>query len=241
MSKKKSSNNVKEDVSLNSVKDIKSFFKYVLRGEDLISHVLFFGILFVFFKFILLPLIGILLQTSYPLTAIVSESMEQRLSNDFICGNRISINNNELSFWDICGSFYENNFNISRDEFDSFSFSNGMNRGDVIIVYGRSPENIQVGDVILFKGQDKIQLSDGTWESSFYLNYGPIIHRVVEINFENETYFFTTKGDNNPQIMPKEIQIPQDDVIGTAIVRIPYLGLLNYYFYRFVIAPFRGN
>lgn len=241
MNKKISSKNSQKKVSFNSVTDVKSFIKYVIKGEDIISHILFFTILFIFFKLILLPLIGFLLQTSYPLTAIVSESMEQRMSNDFICGIRIDDNNRHLSFWEICGKFYEENFNMTREMFDSFSFSNGMHRGDVIIVYGRDPQNIEVGDVILFKGQDKIELADGTQESLFYLNYGPIIHRVVEIHYEDETFFFTTKGDNNPIIMPKEIQIPQDDVIGTAVVRIPYLGLLNYYFYRFIVAPIRGN
>ena len=241
MSKKQNIKPSKEVLTYSSVKDAKSFVKYVFKGEDILSHVLFFTILFVFFKLLLLPLVGFLLQTSYPLTAIVSESMEQRLSNDVVCGNRINEQNNYLTFWDICGNFYEDNFNISKQDFENFRFSNGMYRGDVIIVYGRDPKNIEVGDVILFKGQDKVQLPDGGEESLFYLNYGPIIHRVVEIEFEDDIFYFTTKGDNNPLIMPKEIRIPQDDVIGMAVIRIPYLGLLNYYFYRFIVAPIRGN
>ena len=241
MSKKQNSKASKEALTYSSIKDTKSFIKYVFKGEDFISHVLFFVILFVFFKLILLPLVGLLLQTSYPLTAIVSESMEQRMNAETVCGNRIDSQNEHLTFWEVCGNFYEENFNISQAMFSNFRFSSGMYRGDVIIVYGRDPSNIEVGDVILFKGQDKVQLPDGSEESLFYLNYGPIIHRVVEIEFENDTFYFTTKGDNNPVIMPKEIRIPQEDVIGTAVVRIPYLGLLNYYFYRFIVAPIRGN
>ncbi|MCH8519474.1 MAG: signal peptidase I [Nanoarchaeota archaeon] len=243
MSKKKNSktSNSKEVLTFDSIRDVKSFFRYVFKGEDIMSHILFFTILFVFFKLILLPMIGFLLQTSYPLTAIVSESMEQKISNDFVCGNSINENNKDLYYWDFCGNFYENNLNITQEEFEEFSFSKGLYRGDVIIVYGRSPENIKIGDVILFKGQDKVQLPDGTQESLFYLNYGPIIHRVVEINIEENNYYFTTKGDNNPLIMDKEIKIPQEDVIGVAQIRIPYLGLINYYFYRFIVAPIRGN
>ncbi|MFT4244036.1 MAG: signal peptidase I [Candidatus Woesearchaeota archaeon] len=241
MGKKQNIKSSKEILSYSSVKDLKSFIKYVFKGEDLVSHVLFFITLFIFFKLILLPLVGFLLQTSYPLTAIVSESMEQRLNNDMICGNRIDDSNSNLNFWDICGNFYEDNLDISKQDFQNFKFSNGMNRGDVIIGYGRDPKNIQVGDVILFKGQDKVQLSNGKEESLFYLNFGPIIHRVVEIEFEDNIFYFTTKGDNNPLIMSKEVRIPQDDVIGTAVIRIPYLGLLNYYFYKFIVAPIRES
>ncbi|MFP4402170.1 MAG: signal peptidase I [Candidatus Nanoarchaeia archaeon] len=215
----------------------KSYINYIFKGDDLLSHVLFFVVLFILFKFILLPSIGFVLNTSYPMTAIVSESMEQDL-NDRVCGK---VPSSSATYWQTCGTLYEQEFNISGEEFELFPYSDGMNRGDVIIVYGKDPSNINVGDIVLFKGQDKVQLPNGEEESRFYLDYGPIIHRVVEKKFENDTYYFTTKGDNNPQVISYEKNIPQEDIIGVAVIRVPYLGLINYWAYQYVIGPIRGQ
>lgn len=225
----------KSKIDLNSVKDLRSFMNYVFRGEDFMSHILYFVILFILFKYLLIPAIGFLMGTTYPLTAIVSASMEHDLQGEFVCGNDFTYSNQ--NYWDICGDYYETNLDISQNQFSLFPYVNGMYRGDVIIVYGRPAKLIEVGDVVLFKGQDKVLLENGEEESLFFLNYGPIIHRVVEKSYENETYYFTTKGDNNPAIMQKEVNIPQDDILGVAVLRIPYLGLINYYFYNYIIAP----
>jgi signal peptidase I len=216
---------------------VKFYLNYIFKGDDLLSHVLFFIILFVLFKFFLLPFVGFILNTSYPMTAIVSESMEQDLDNQ-VCGRVPSTN---ATYWETCGEYYEKNFNISQSEFNSFAYSSGMNRGDVIIVYGKEPSQINQGDIILFKGQDKIKLPNGEEESRFYLNYGPIIHRVVDIEEKNNTFYYTTKGDNNIQTVKYERDIPQEDVIGVAVLRIPYLGLINYFAYEYVIGPLRGQ
>lgn len=218
--------------------NMKSLIAYIFKGEDLLSHVLFFIVLFIFFKFLLLPFIGFMMGTQYPMTVIVSGSMEQDLNSQRVCGNTIS--SNSTNYWDICGDYYEQNFNISKSDFSSFPYDSGLNRGDVIIVYGRDSKKIKQGDVVLFKGQDKVTLEDNSQESLFYLRYGPIIHRVVDVELNSSGEFFTTKGDNNPSIMDKEIDIPSEDILGVAVFRIPYLGLINYYFYEFIIAPFRG-
>lgn len=241
-SNKKSVGNSNEkstkSIDRRSINDFKSLLQYIFKGDDLLSHVLFFVVLFVLFKFILLPTIGFLMGTQYPMTVIVSSSMEQDLNSQSMCGE--SISNDDSTYWDVCGDFYENNLNISKNDFSTYSYSSGLNRGDVIIVFGKKFENIEEGDVILFKGQDKVTLEDNTEESLFYLRYGPIIHRVVNVTVNESGSFFTTKGDNNPAIMQKETNIPQEDVLGTAVFRIPYLGLINYYFYEYIIAPIRN-
>lgn len=218
--------------------NLKSFANYVFKGDDLLSHALFFVFLFVLFKFILLPSVGFLMNTQYPMTVIVSGSMEQDLNSKTMCG--FIIPNAANNFWDVCGSYYENNLNISKSEFSTYPYSEGLNRGDIIIVYGKRASEIEKGDVILFKGQDKVTLEDNSQESLFYLRYGPIIHRVVSINSTESGPLLTTKGDNNPAIMEKETNIPQEDVLGVAVFRIPYLGLINYYFYEFIISPIRN-
>ena len=58
---------------------------------------------------------------------------------------------------------------ISKDEFAEFPFKNGFNKGDIIVLKGKKPEYIEVGDVIVF------------WSAK----RDPIIHRVVRKWQEN--------------------------------------------------------
>ena len=67
--------------------------------------------------------------------------------------------------------------------------------------------NPQAGDVVVFGVQG---LSD------------PIIHRILRFN---ET--LTTKGDHNCVSAPFEEKIPQEALIGKAILRIPMLGWIK--------------
>jgi signal peptidase I len=100
-------------------------------------------------------------------------------------------------------------------------------RKDMLIIKGEDPKNIQVGDTIVFNRKN---------------NKGvPIVHRVVAKYFDevNESYYFTTKGDNNLSFFgeddpavddegdvtyPYETIISEDRIIGKVIGRIGYLG-----------------
>ena len=53
------------------------------------------------------------------------------------------------NFWEICGSVY-NEHGINKNEFKTFIFKDGFNTGDIIILIGREPEKIDIGDVIVF-------------------------------------------------------------------------------------------
>ena len=123
-----------------------------------------------------------------------------------------SVNFNE--YWDICGGWYENE-DISKEQFSEFTLSNGFRKGDVIIVWGRFTP--KMGDIIIFKPN-----SDSTAPR-------PIIHRIVKIN---EDGTFQTKGDHNGKQLTKEnniyntdeTHISEEQIIGKAIIKIPYLG-----------------
>ena len=71
----------------------------------------------------------------------------------------------------------------------------------------------------------------------YYSGVGDIVHRIFfKINVDGETYYLT-KGDNNP-IMdiqnyyclnpgPKNHPIPEENLKGKVILRVPYLGYLK--------------
>ena len=77
------------------------------------------------------------------------------------------------------------------------------------------PSKLQEGDVITFISQSKI-------------NYGDTItHRINKISYDNGTYYFTTKGDNN--LVPDEAPVEFDHIIGKVILKIPQLGQAQFF------------
>jgi hypothetical protein len=181
--------------------------------------------------FIIYPTIGFALQTPLPLVAVVSGSMEQDESTACVridqfgtcleqaqlaCGKKVTIPINTFAdFWQYCNSTYTQ-YNITAQQFATFTLPHGFYAGDAIIVYGKNPQNVQVGNVIVWQSLDGI----------------PIIHRVVNIQTINDTIYFTTKGDHNPQSIAsgprQEIRIHQDQYKGTALLVIPYMGYPKY-------------
>ena len=81
-------------------------------------------------------------------------------------------------------------------------------RGSMVIVNAiDSPLDVQVGDVIQFRGADKV-----------------ITHRVEAIDQADDgsgSRVFITKGDNNPS---KDPPVPEKEVMGIVKAQIPYIG-----------------
>jgi len=111
------------------------------------------------------------------------------------------------TWWEGGNSFYVSEKNMSMG--DIRRFKNGFNKGDLIVLFGS--DSLQRGDVIVFWGS----ASD------------PIIHRIVDVHEDGS---YQTKGDNlatNPQSRPDELFIAPRNVIGKAVLRVPYLGWLK--------------
>jgi len=113
-------------------------------------------------------------------------------------------------WWDSQESYYLA-YNISMSEFEKFRFKNGFNTGDIMVLRGIKPEKIKVGDIIVYKTQRP----------------DPIIHRVIKKFEESGKPYFQTKGDHNPVSNPDEKRISQEQVIGKAIIRVPWLGWIK--------------
>lgn len=128
----------------------------------------------------------------------------------------IKTNLNYDEWWKYCGSYYEENFNLEKETFKNFDYQNGLNIGDVMLLYGKEPQDIKLGEILVFVPQDKV----------FFETKGPVIHRVVKIWQDEEgKYHFQTKGDHNKESFENfENDITQDNIIGVPIVRIPYIG-----------------
>lgn len=90
-----------------------------------------------------------------------------------------------------------------------FPFQGGFERGDLVIVRGaRSPEDVDVGDVIVFNREGEAY---------------PIVHRVAV----KENMRYKTKGDSPRNPNPDPGWVEFGDVIGEVVLVIPELGYLT--------------
>jgi len=80
--------------------------------------------------------------------------------------------------------------------------------GDLIIVQGVPPADIQIGDIVVFDSPQGIRT----------------IHRVTRIQILPNGIQFKTKGDANPNEEP--YWIAEQKVHGRVMYRIPYIGWL---------------
>jgi len=173
----------------------KKAWHFIWHGESWQSWVANIIIAFLLIKFVVYPVLGLVLATSHPIVAVVSGSMEHDGSFE--------------QWWQSQSELY-GKLNITKEQFAEFSYKNGFNKGDLMILY--SPKNAKVGDIIVFN-------SDGKFD--------PIIHRIVEIRQVDGKRYYFTKGDHNLGSAEFEQSIPENKVIGRAIIEVPLLGWIK--------------
>jgi len=98
--------------------------------------------------------------------------------------------------------------------YDSFVIYSGsmeptVKMGSLLVVKPVAAEDLQVGDVIVFR-------SPG--------NHATITHRIAGIREENGQRIFTTKGDASSNPDPREVRLQGQ--VGKMAYTIPYLGYL---------------
>lgn len=176
----------------------KKIWNFIWHDNSIWSWIVNVILAFILVRWVIYPLIGFLLSTSFPIVAVVSGSMEH---------NGMNFD----TWWEENHNYYED-IGISKENFEGFSFKNGFNTGDIMILKGMKPKDIKVGDVVVYV-------------TSRYSN--PIIHRVVEIQEKEGKIFFVTKGDNNITNDSDPVSEEQIRTTGKAIGRIPWLGWLK--------------
>jgi len=171
-------------------------------------------LIYVIIKFLVFPGVGLVFGTSTPLVVVISNSMEH--------------NGMLLEKWWAENKDYYLTMNITKADFETYPFKNGFNKGDLMFIKGKKPEDIKVGDVIVFKAQKSYSL----------------IHRVIKR--ENKTeWIFQTKGDNTEsQIEENELdetRVYERQILGKATLRIPYIGYVKIWFTELIKAVVGDN
>ena len=87
-----------------------------------------------------------------------------------------------------------------------------LNVGDIVIVKGVDPNTITVGTIIIFRSPG------GSID---------IIHRVIGIMKEGNVLYFQTKGDHNAGPDPWSPGVPESNVKGMLLAKVPYIGYVT--------------
>jgi len=198
------------------IKDVlKKTWNFIWNDNSIWSWLVALVLAFIIVKFIFFPLISFILGTPLPLVVIESGSMHHQDGSLFraITGIGITSSDSVESWYSKNGNWYSNR-NITSKDFASWRYDWGMDKGDIVVVYGKKSKNIKLGDVIIFNAEQKY----------------PIIHRVVKIEERNGKFYFATKGDNNADQLPIEKDISEDAILGVALMRIPKIGWIKLLF-----------
>jgi signal peptidase I len=185
-------------------------WKFIWEDDSIWSWMVNIILAFVLIKFIVYPGLGLLLGTTYPVVAVVSESMEHNEPFD--------------EWWEHSKEWYEER-DITKEKFSDYKLRNGFNKGDIIVLTEAKNDNTFNGDIIVFRSGKP----------------DPIIHRVVTWWMEEGKKFYMTKGDNyQTNRLPirsaiiDETRITENQVIGKALFKIPYLGYIKIWFVEFI-------
>jgi hypothetical protein len=182
------------------------FWRLLWKDDSLKGWVLSIIVLFIFIKFIFFPLLNLVTGTSLPLAIVESCSMYHQ-------GNILSNYND----WFLSHNSKYSAVNITKSEFDSFPFKKGFNKGDILFIVGTKPANLKVGDIIIFSAPTT----------------NPVIHRIINIQKQGDSYTFSTMGDNNNGQLSFEKQINQNQIVGKAVAKVmPYLGWVKLIFFE---------
>jgi signal peptidase I len=202
--------------------NIKKFWNWVWNSDSVLSWIAALFFIFVIVKFVFFPTLSLITGSSLPLAGVESSSMDHQIvKNDYemltlcekIYRNEDKKYMNFDEYWKVCGEWYEKK-GISKENFSEFSLSNGFRKGDIIIVWGRFEP--KAGDIIIFKPNKESMAPR------------PIIHRIISI----KEGVIQTKGDHNPEQLTlsnnlyktDETNIKEEQILGKAIFKIPYLG-----------------
>lgn len=187
---------------------LKKFWTF-LKQDTWQSWIVSLVLVIILIRFIFFPTLALITGSPLPLVVIESCSMYHETSFQ--------------NWWTANKPWYQQ-VNISEEQFTQFPFKNGLNKGDIVFVWGYAQP--KRGDVIIFTPNREA------------LAPHPIIHRLVT------DAPLGTKGDHNSQQLTArnnpsridETSIENEQIIGKAAFRIPLIGWLKLIFYE----PFRS-
>jgi len=122
---------------------LKKIWWFLVKSDSLASWLVDLLLLWLFIKFLFIPLLGVILATPSPPVIVRSSSMEH--ISDF------------EQWWGEREQLYAS-YNISKEDFVHFKFFNGIDRGDIIIVKGYKGSKPKIGDVIVFDAKQPLPI-----------------------------------------------------------------------------------
>ncbi|MBU3941642.1 MAG: signal peptidase I [Nanoarchaeota archaeon] len=193
----------------------KKVWRFIWEDNSIWSWIVNIILAFILIKYIVYPGLGLALGTSYPIVAVVSNSMEHN-SLDFD------------DWWQNSEEYYSS-IGIAKNSFENFPLKNGFNKGDIMILWRANSNNIKRGDVIVFISARTNPKPD------------PIIHRVIIIEEKDGSIIYQTKGDNHITNRRQingcfqdgciyESDIQQSQILGKTLFKVPYLGYIKIWF-----------
>jgi hypothetical protein len=159
---------------------------------------------------ITLGLISIILIFFVPLSiSLTLETLEDKWDTEMPIvrwnSNSMTIKSNMEDFWIEQGKIYLN-YSLGKEQINNFFEFGTIGKNDILLTKGGHTNEIVIGDVILFKGENII-----------------IAHRVIGLRGEGQNRYFTTKGDANLGILPTEKNISEEQIYGKVfrVIHLP--------------------
>ncbi|MGE0793683.1 MAG: hypothetical protein AB7V77_05895, partial [Candidatus Woesearchaeota archaeon] len=103
----------------------KKTWNFIWYDDSIASWLVNIILAFVIIKYMLYPLLGLIVGTNLPVVAVISESMEHEVNFDSWWTSQAECSGKLCTQKD----FYEE-FNISKEQFEEFTLKNGFKRGD---------------------------------------------------------------------------------------------------------------
>jgi len=174
---------------------IGKFWDWLWNSKSIWSWAVLFVVAFFVIQFVFFPVLGAIFSSKLPAVIVESGSMEHNWKPFD-------------EFWQPQEKLYYD-LGITKEQFLKFSFKDGFDKGDIIIVRGMKNEGYKIGNVIIF---------------SVSTQKTPIIHRIVKIEETSDGKIYSTKGDHNLGQLDVEKKILSSQIIGKAVFIIPKLG-----------------
>jgi len=184
----------------------KKIWYFIWEDNSIWSWIANIALAFVLIKFMVYPFLGLILSTSHPVVAVVSESMEH--------------NGNFDGWWGNAGNWYIAN-GITKEDFDKFPLNNGFDKGDIMALKGKNPKDIKVGDIIVF------------WSAKKDPIIHRVVKKWQENNiyyFQTKGDNYKTNPASIKSSFLDETKVSEEQVVGNAVLRIPLLGYVKIWF-----------
>lgn len=181
----------------------KKVWHFIWHDDSLLSWVVNVVLAFILIKYLIYPGLGLITGTTFPVVAVVSNSMEHPGSFN--------------EWWTDHEDFYLKH-NITDLDFHAYPFSNGFNKGDIMFLVGTDPKEVGLGDVIVYRAGRA---------------YPIIHRVVDIRDTGGELYFTTKGDNNPGIIRTMQLDeknISSEQYIGRAVFRIPFLGYIKIWF-----------